>query len=199
MANSMRSDKRCRKGSSRSQASQSNRRGNNEPRLRSRHHRIMINHLRNGLVIFVGIGLFGCASIAPKVSGPQLQLVGLWREDSDDYNAVVLRKADGEYLGKRMQNLQVAKPASFISERGKWWLNSQYYFVKVVESSTNRGAIDHRENRKSIKFEVQNISPIRFIYLSPDGAVVTERKIGETSDSAFNEATVSLPGITPEK
>lgn len=159
----------------------------------------MINHLRNGLLIFVGIGLFGCASSAPKASGPQLQLVGLWREDSDDYNAVILRKAGGEYLGKRMQKLDVAKPASFISERGKWWVNSEYYFVEVAERSTNRGAIDHRENRKPIKFEVQNISPVRFVYLSPDGAVVTERKIGEASDSAFDEATVSLPGTTAEK
>lgn len=144
-------------------------------------------YLKCGLFVLTIMCHCGCAS------NSNLELVGLWREKSDGYNAVVLRKADGNYLGKRIQDLDVAKPALFIMERGRWWVKGENYFVEIVEKTTNSDSVEHRDGGKPIKYGIQSINPVRFVYLSPDGAVVTERRIGEASDPAFNAATVSQP------
>lgn len=150
---------------------------------------VMIRHLTYWLALC--LGLFGCAS-SPRTS-PALppQLVGLWRENSDYYSSVVLRQADGTYIGKREQVLELSKPAVFISERGKWQVSGDFYVTERIETSTSVNANDQRQDKKPIKFEIQSITPERFCYLSPDGALVTERKIGPASLSAFDKATIS--------
>jgi len=109
---------------------------------------------------------------------------------------VILRRPDGTFSEKRVQIYDSSKPAASVNSVGKWRLKGNSYILEYIKSSH---AVWRKAAGKPIKFEVQNISPVEFIYMTPDGGINTEKRIGDISEDAFNRVKVSLPGVKVEK
>lgn len=153
----------------------------------------MIKKIRRTLVASVIVCLSGCATSSSS------QLVGVWREDSLNFKAVILRNSDAEYIRKRIQDTDETRPPSYIVDRGNWWIiDEDHYFLEATEKSIDHGEFRRGRSGEVVRFDVESVTPVRFVYRSPDGAVVTERKIAAASEVEFDNATVSMPGRASE-
>jgi hypothetical protein len=149
----------------------------------------MNSSAKYGFLTLICLGFLSCLSCAADAPNKNQQICGLWRNKYEDADLVILRRPDGTFAQKEVRIYNVAKPPVRISCEGKWQLKGNYYILEYTKTSPVPWT---RTIGKVIKFEVLKISPPEFSYLARDGGLVTEQKIGNASESGFNEATISL-------
>jgi hypothetical protein len=110
-------------------------------------------------------------------------LIGLWEEKGPTVHAITLRKADGTYRRKVVQLYDYARPPIRYQEDGHWRIKGDQYLFTLDHVSTPRW---RQEVGKQRNVKILAINAKLFKYLSTDGAVVDERRIGEASDAAFD-------------
>jgi hypothetical protein len=140
-----------------------------------------ILHAVFGICLIIVVG---CASSrTSKTDG----LVGLWVEDSENVKAVILRKADGTYWEKKIQKYDVTKPVVSYVESGRWQLKGGRYWFAIDDVSA---PLWKSYVGRTWSIEVLKIGGDLFRYVSTDGAVVEEKKVGDASEEAFAKANV---------
>jgi hypothetical protein len=112
-----------------------------------------------------------------------ISLVGLWEEDGATVHAISLRKSGGTYRRKVVQLYDYAHPPIVYREDGHWRVNGKRYLFTADHISASRWRKDIGAQR-NLKILVSDTK--RFKYVSTDGAVVEERRIGDASDAMFD-------------
>ena len=115
-------------------------------------------------------------------------MVGLWEERSPTINAITLRKGDGTYRRKQIQIYDYAKPPLTYQSTGNWRVNGKQYIFDLGSVST---PIWEKDIGKQWKVTILQSDKQLLKYLSPDGALVEERKIGGASDIAFDQSALN--------
>lgn len=114
--------------------------------------------------------------------------VGIWEEKSPNVEAVTLRNADGTMKRKEIRRFDYAKePARFVSE-WQWSIRGDDYQIKLLGMS---GETWKKDIGKTWNLRVLSLDENTFRYLSSDGAVVEEQRIGSASNAAFDEARLT--------
>jgi hypothetical protein len=111
-------------------------------------------------------------------------VVGLWEEEGATVHAISLRKSDGTYRRKVLQLYDYAQPPIIYREEGHWRVAGRSYVFTADHISALRWKKDIGKQRK---LRVLLSDTRLFKYLSTDGAVVEERRIGEASDAMFDK------------
>jgi hypothetical protein len=130
------------------------------------------------LLTTIGTGL-ASDKIASKSS-----LIGLWEENSDTVHAITLRKADGTYRRKEIQEYDYSKPALSYHSSGHWKIVGGYYIAGMDRVSA---AIWKRFIGRKWKVKIIGVDAETFRYVSTDGADVAEQRIGDSSDAQFDK------------
>ena len=107
---------------------------------------------------------------------------GLWTEDSPTVHAITLRRPDGTYRRKVTQIHDYARPPVFYEEQGHWTIDLKHY-VFTIKSSTAPFA--DKDVGKQWHLKVLFLSDTLIRYLSTDGAIVAEKRVGNASDAVF--------------
>lgn len=102
-------------------------------------------------------------------------------------HAVSLRKSDGTYRRKVVQLYDYARPPIVYSEDGHWRIDGKRYLFTADHITASRWKKDIGIQR-NLKILESNIKLFR--YVSTDGAVVEERRIGAASDAMFDKNKV---------
>jgi hypothetical protein len=126
--------------------------------------------------------VFGCVTDfaqSPKI----VTIIGLWEEEGATVHAISLRKADGTYRRKVVQLYDYARPSIGYTEDGHWRINGEQYLFTPDHISAPRWRQDVGKQRK---VRILAVKAKLFKYLSTDGAVVEERRIGDASDAEFD-------------
>lgn len=140
----------------------------------------------NRLLLLAATSLmFACQSPSKKgVSSG----VGLWEEKGPNVEAVTLRNADGTMKRKEIRRFDYSKePALFVSE-WQWSIRGDDYQITLLEMT---GEIWKKDVGKTWDLKVLALDENVFRYLSSDGAVVEEKRIGSASNAGFNEARLT--------
>jgi len=126
--------------------------------------------------------LFACQSPQAR---EQHRGVGLWREEGPNIEAITLRNPDGTMKRKEIRRFDYAKePGNFFSA-WVWVIKGNDYGISLSETSreTSRNFIGKTWDLKVLSLD-ENI----FRYLSSDGALVEERRIGNASNAELDKA-----------
>lgn len=130
--------------------------------------------------------LIVCTSFG-QVKFDEHLLVGLWEENSPTVHAITLRKSDGTYRRKLIQNYDYAKPYITYQCAGNWKVRGFYYTFDISNVSTK---LWEKDVGKTYKEKLQTLEKHTLKYLSTDGAMVEEQKIGNGSDAEFDKAVL---------
>lgn len=140
--------------------------------------------------VLVAVVLSACASSAtPKLV--RTNMIGLWEENGPTVSAITLRKADGTYRAKEIQEHDVSKPPIAYESAGRWSVKGRRYDFSLGYVST---PIWKKYLGKKWSLEVLESTRDLLKYYSSDEAIVEERRIGEASDAEF-ERTALKPLI----
>jgi hypothetical protein len=139
---------------------------------------------RSVLAVILFLVLNGCAAVGPQNSR-NVSIVGLWEEQGDTVHALSLRKANGTYRRKVLQRYDYARPAIGYQEEGHWTVSGGQYVFTADHISALRWKKDVGKQRT---LRILESNSKVFKYLSTDGAVVEERRIGEASDAMFEKS-----------
>ncbi|MEN3367953.1 MAG: hypothetical protein V7609_96 [Verrucomicrobiota bacterium] len=126
--------------------------------------------------------LIGCTTKAAQNSR-NVNIIGLWEEKGPTVHAITLRKADGTYRQKVIQLYDYARSPLAYQADGRWRINGEQYISTLdhVSAPLWKKYIGKQWNMKILASDTK-----LFKYLSTDGAVVEERRIGDASDAAFD-------------
>jgi hypothetical protein len=137
---------------------------------------------RNAIAVVILFAFIGCgAALAQETRS--ISIVGLWEEEGPTVHAVSLRKADGTYRRKVVQVYDYARPPIVYREDGHWRINGKRYLFTVDHITAARWKRDIGTQRN---LKILATNTMLFRYVSTDGAVVEERRIGEASDVMFD-------------
>lgn len=142
---------------------------------------------RSTIAVVIVFAFIGCG-IALAQRTRSINIVGLWEEEGPTVHAVSLRKSDGTYRRKAVQLYDYALPPIAYREDGHWRINGNRYLFTADHITASRWSREVGTQR-SVKILESNAS--LFKYLSTDGAVVEERRIGEASDAVFDKIKVA--------
>lgn len=149
-----------------------------------------MNTFRNRIVIVLtvlavscGIGRFSSA----KEPQDKNNLVGVWSSTDAALSFIILRKSDGAFVEKVIQEYDNRKPQIHYVARGRWRINGNQYSTTTDYIST---PIWKKDVGKTWKMEILAIGNNRFKYISTDGVTVVEKRIGGDSEVEFDNAVL---------
>jgi hypothetical protein len=138
------------------------------------------------LVLLAAIlSAFGCQS--PPKKGT-FDGVGLWEEKGPNVEAVTLRNADGTMKRKEIRRFDYSKDPARFDSQWRWSIRGDDYRITLLEMS---GEAWEKDIGKTWNLKVLSLNENVFGYLSSDGAVVEEKRVGSASNDAFNEARLT--------
>ncbi|HEV2804212.1 MAG TPA: hypothetical protein VGW57_04685 [Chthoniobacterales bacterium] len=129
------------------------------------------------------VAIIGCANSVAQVNKSQ-SITGLWEENGDTVHAITLREADGTYRRKLIQVYDYNRPPIKYQERGRWTVSGNQYQFTADYISTPLWSKDVAKRRN---LRILSIDAKSFKYLSSDGAMVEERRLGQASKSMFEK------------
>jgi hypothetical protein len=136
--------------------------------------------------VLIAIVLSACAyGATPKVV--RTNMIGLWEENGPTVSAITLRRADGTYRAKKIQEHDVSKPPITYEFSGRWSVKGKRYNFSLDYVST---PIWKKDLGKKWSLEVLESTRDLLTYYSSDGARVEERRIGESSDAEFERTAL---------
>ncbi|HSI86205.1 MAG TPA: hypothetical protein VK970_20635 [Candidatus Methylacidiphilales bacterium] len=141
------------------------------------------------LVLFAGLHLTGCATASTrKVSATEQNAVGLYRDvtfSAQNRYMVTIRRADGTFLSKFTTD--DASTSAGVERRmsGRWRLTPAGYFTYMVDMALD--GVWKEQNGVSFSQEVRKTTREGYEFLSPEGALCREVRLGDASDAAFEE------------
>lgn len=133
--------------------------------------------------LLVAVTLSSCISTFHH-TGATANAVGLWKEHSSVRYAITLRRADGTYRRKEIQDCDYAKPPIKYESAGRWSISGRKYTDRLEQVST---PVWKKDVGKQWTLEVVSMTHDLFRHLSSDGAIVEERRIGEASEVQFEK------------
>jgi hypothetical protein len=144
--------------------------------------RILFQTERNAIIVVILVAFIGCRTALAQDTR-SISIVGLWEEEGPTVHAVSLRKSDGTYRRKIVQVYDYARPAIVYREDGHWQINGNRYLFTADHITGARWKRDIGTQRR-LRILTSEINLFR--YISTDGAIVEERRIGEASDAMFD-------------
>jgi hypothetical protein len=138
--------------------------------------------LSSAIAVVILLVFIGCATDSAQ-SGRSISIIGLWEEEGATMHAITLRKADGTYRQKVVQLYDYARPPLAYQADGHWRIEGEQYISTLdhVSAPLWKKYVGKQWNVKILASDTR-----LFKYLSTDGAVVEERRIGEASDAMFD-------------
>jgi hypothetical protein len=142
----------------------------------------------NRLILFAVTSLmFACQSPPTKATH---QGVGLWKEKSPNREAITLRNADGAMKRKEIRRFDYSSGGEYFISEWHWSIRGDCYRITLRQIS---GDAWKKNIGKTWNLKVLSLDENMFRYLSSDGAIVEETRIGSASNAAFDEAR--LPSL----
>jgi hypothetical protein len=135
-------------------------------------------------LVLIALVLSACASSATLV---RANMIGLWEQNGPTVSAITLRRADGTYRAKKIQEHDVSRPPITYEFSGRWSIKGKRYEFSLHSVST---PIWKKDLGKKWSLEVLESTWDLLTYYSSDGAIVEERRIGEASDAEFERTAL---------
>ncbi len=145
--------------------------------------------IRRMLACLLGAGfLQGCLHV--PASGDRIY-DGVWVSADANIGNVILRNPDGTFEEKKTQRYDFSKPPITYTAGGLWRVSKGRYILTYRRISTDVFA---SESRKSFEMSVIDVGSGKFRYVSTDGAVVEEIRVGTFNLELYDRTPIPLFG-----